>query len=105
MRFKWPSWLTWYKKPEYRDIKEYATNVSTGRRPMSPDGRSNPGIPSRLRLDRILANKTCTCGRCVAMFHRTAGWLGAGLGLTQIVLLFDRQPDVLVRLLHVSQVH
>lgn len=73
MRFKWPSWLTWYKKPEYRDIKEYATNVSTGRRPMSPDGRSNPGIPSRLRLDRILANKTCTCGRCVAMFHPTAG--------------------------------
>ncbi|KAK4033646.1 hypothetical protein C8A01DRAFT_39879 [Parachaetomium inaequale] len=59
MRFQLPSWLCWYKKPEYRDFKEYATNVSTGRRPMSPDGR-NGGIPSRLRLDRILANKTCS---------------------------------------------
>ncbi|KAK3293180.1 uncharacterized protein B0H64DRAFT_465250 [Chaetomium fimeti] len=54
-----PSWLSWYKKPEYRDIKEYAANVSSGRRPVSPDGR-NGGIPSRLRLDRILANKTCS---------------------------------------------
>ncbi|KAH6623068.1 hypothetical protein F5144DRAFT_657160 [Chaetomium tenue] len=59
MRFQPPSWLNWYKKPEYRDIKEYATNVSSGRRPVSPDGR-NGGIPSRLRLDRILANKTCS---------------------------------------------
>ncbi|EAQ83734.1 hypothetical protein CHGG_10138 [Chaetomium globosum CBS 148.51] len=59
MRFQPPSWLNWYKKPEYRDIKEYATNVSAGRRPVSPDGR-NGGIPSRLRLDRILANKTCS---------------------------------------------
>ncbi len=53
----WLSWLSWYKKPEYRDFKEYATNVSSGRRPMSPDGRG--GIPGRLRLDRILQNKTC----------------------------------------------
>ncbi|KAM7190877.1 hypothetical protein V8F20_009561 [Naviculisporaceae sp. PSN 640] len=54
-----PSWLVWYKKPEYRDIKEYADNVNTGRRPMSPDGRRT-AIPSRLRLDRILENKTCS---------------------------------------------
>lgn len=58
MLFKFPSWLSWYKKPEYRDIKEYSTNISTGKRPLSPDGR-NGGIPSRLRLERILANKTC----------------------------------------------
>jgi hypothetical protein len=55
---KFPSWLTWYKKPEYRDIKEYATNISSGKRAPSPDGRNGP-IPSRLRLERILANKTC----------------------------------------------
>jgi hypothetical protein len=65
MQFQPPSWLNWYKKPEYRDIKEYATNVSSGRRPVSPDGR-NGGIPSRLRLDRILANKTCK-SRCTAV--------------------------------------
>ncbi|KAK4101189.1 hypothetical protein N658DRAFT_426064 [Parathielavia hyrcaniae] len=58
MRFRFPSWLSWYKKPEYRDFREYATNVSSGQRPLSPDGR-NGGIPSRLRLERILANKTC----------------------------------------------
>ncbi|KAK4155970.1 hypothetical protein C8A00DRAFT_41446 [Chaetomidium leptoderma] len=59
MRFQLPSWLSWYKKPEYRDIKEYATNISTGKRPPSPDGR-NGGIPNRLQLERILANKTCS---------------------------------------------
>jgi hypothetical protein len=58
MPLRLPSWLSWYKKPEYRDFNEYATNVSSGQRPLSPDGR-NGGIPSRLRLDRILVNKTC----------------------------------------------
>jgi hypothetical protein len=57
MRF--PSWLTWYKKPEYRDIREYADNINTGKRSMSPVGRGC-SIPSRLRLDRILENKTCS---------------------------------------------
>jgi len=57
MRF--PSWLTWYKKPEYRDIREYADNINTGKRSMSPAGRAC-SIPSRLRLDRILENKTCS---------------------------------------------
>jgi hypothetical protein len=70
MQFRFPSWLSWYKKPEYRDFKEYATNVSAGRRPMSPDGR-NGGIPGRLRLERILANKTCqwccTVVRCAGL--------------------------------------
>ncbi|KAK0735957.1 hypothetical protein B0T21DRAFT_288256 [Apiosordaria backusii] len=57
MPFKVPSWLHWYKKPEYRDIKEYSACVSSGERPQSP---SPAAIPSRLRLDRILANKTCS---------------------------------------------
>ncbi|TPX10299.1 uncharacterized protein E0L32_008704 [Thyridium curvatum] len=55
-----PSWLTWYKKPEYRDIKEYSTAVGTGRRQPSPDGRNKTAIPSRLKLDRVLENKTCS---------------------------------------------
>jgi hypothetical protein len=69
---KIPSWLSWYKKPEYRDFKEYATSISTGKRPLSPDGR-NGGIPSRLRLDRILANKTCQCYLNVPQRCRVSG--------------------------------
>ncbi|KAK4187772.1 hypothetical protein QBC35DRAFT_384064 [Podospora australis] len=56
-----PSWLSWYKKPEYRDIKEYSAYASAGTRPLSPNpGGHNGCIPSRLKLDRILANKTCS---------------------------------------------
>ncbi|KAL8354495.1 hypothetical protein RB601_004071 [Gaeumannomyces tritici] len=55
-----PSWMVWYKKPEYRDIKEYSAQISTGQRSFSPDGRSRLAIPGRLRLERILANKTCS---------------------------------------------
>lgn len=58
MRLELPSWLRWYKKPAYRDFKEYAAKLSSGQRPASFDCR-NGGIPSRLQLDRILANKTC----------------------------------------------
>ncbi|KAK3372643.1 hypothetical protein B0H63DRAFT_401399 [Podospora didyma] len=58
-RIRLPSWLSWYKKPEYRDFREYATTVSTGKRSLSPDGRKS-AIPTRLRLERILANKTCS---------------------------------------------
>lgn len=54
-----PSWLNWYKKPEYRDIKEYSNAVVSGKRPLSPDGRSRTHIPARLRLERVLENKTC----------------------------------------------
>ncbi|KAL1842955.1 hypothetical protein VTJ49DRAFT_3596 [Mycothermus thermophilus] len=60
LSFGIPSWLRWYKKPEYRDIREYAANVSSGRRALSPDRNSSGGIPHRLQLERILANKTCS---------------------------------------------
>ncbi|KAK4159402.1 hypothetical protein QBC43DRAFT_361935 [Cladorrhinum sp. PSN259] len=59
MPAKLPSWLVWYKKPEWRDIKQYAAEVSREGRPPSLDGR-NTAIPSRLALDRILGNKTCS---------------------------------------------
>ncbi|ERT02447.1 uncharacterized protein SPSK_05292 [Sporothrix schenckii 1099-18] len=55
-----PSWLNWYKKPEYRDIKEYSNAVVSGKRPLSPDGRARTHIPARLRLERVLENKTCS---------------------------------------------
>jgi hypothetical protein len=56
---KFPSWLTWYKKPEFRDIREYSKAVAAGRRSLSPDGRNKTAIPSRLKLTRVLENKTC----------------------------------------------
>ncbi|KAM4054478.1 regulator of G protein signaling domain-containing protein [Hirsutella rhossiliensis] len=55
----WPAWLTWYKKPEFRDIKEYSQAVGSGKRPISPDGRSSM-IPRHLKVDRVLDNKTCS---------------------------------------------
>ncbi|KAH8886982.1 regulator of G protein signaling superfamily [Thozetella sp. PMI_491] len=56
----WPSWLVWYKKPEYRDIKEYSTAISSNKRSFSPDGRSGSSVPSQLKLERVLDNKTCS---------------------------------------------
>ncbi|TLD07323.1 hypothetical protein PgNI_11097 [Pyricularia grisea] len=55
-----PPWLVWYKKPDYRDIREYATEISSGKRAFSPEPRGKITVPSRLRLERILANKTCS---------------------------------------------
>ncbi|KAM0326967.1 hypothetical protein ACHAQA_006088 [Verticillium albo-atrum] len=55
-----PSWLQWYKKPEYRDIKQFSTDVKDGRRSISSDGRGKSSVPPHLSLDRVLANKTCS---------------------------------------------
>lgn len=55
---KWPAWLTWYKKPEFRDIKEYSDAVGSGKRAISPSGR-NSMIPWQLSIDRVLDNRTC----------------------------------------------
>ncbi|KAG7129316.1 hypothetical protein HYQ45_011480 [Verticillium longisporum] len=55
-----PTWLQWYKKPEYRDIKQYSTDVRNGRRSISSDGKGKSSIPPHLSLDRVLANKTCS---------------------------------------------
>lgn len=63
---KLPSWLVWYKKPEYRDIREYSKSVGSGHRAPSPDGRNKSAIPSRLSLERVLENKTCTLGYSVS---------------------------------------
>lgn len=58
-RFSFPDWMVWYKKPEYRDFREYATAIRTGRRPLSRDGRDKSPIPARLSLEKVLANETC----------------------------------------------
>ncbi|KAJ0164095.1 hypothetical protein CTA2_1762 [Colletotrichum tanaceti] len=55
-----PEWLIWYKKPEYRDFKEYAAAIRSGRRPLSRDGRDKSPIPARLSLEKVLANQTCS---------------------------------------------
>ncbi|KAJ4415805.1 hypothetical protein N0V85_002570 [Neurospora sp. IMI 360204] len=57
---QFPEWLVWYKKPEYRNFKEYANNVSSGKRSPSPYAGREGMIPSRLRIERILQNKTCS---------------------------------------------
>ncbi|OLN97905.1 hypothetical protein CCHL11_02520 [Colletotrichum chlorophyti] len=58
--FQFPDWLIWYKKPEYRDFREYAAAIRTGTRPMSRDGREKSPIPARLSLEKVLANETCS---------------------------------------------
>ncbi|KAK8053331.1 hypothetical protein PG996_012632 [Apiospora saccharicola] len=55
-----PSAFVWYKKPEYRDIKEYSSAIVSGRRSLSPDGRGKISVPRSLALERVLANKTCS---------------------------------------------
>lgn len=91
---QFPSWLVWYKKPEYRDIREYATAVGTGKRSISPDGRNKSAIPSRLSLERVLENKTCMLGSYEHWGQRT----------TRLTRRF-RQSHVALRLLYVSQAH
>lgn len=60
---KFASWLNWYKKPSYRDVKVFtkSTNdiVETGQRPPSISSQSDSTVPPSLTLDRVLANKTC----------------------------------------------
>ncbi|KAF3768601.1 hypothetical protein M406DRAFT_327028 [Cryphonectria parasitica EP155] len=60
-----PGWLkVWYKKPEWRDINDYTRMVNDEsliprHRPRSPTP-AFASIPSRLSLDRVLENKTCS---------------------------------------------
>ncbi|PSR93997.1 hypothetical protein BD289DRAFT_364059 [Coniella lustricola] len=54
----------WYKRPEWRDIEDYTRMVNDEtlvprHRPKSPS-QAFAAIPSRLSLDRVLENKTCS---------------------------------------------
>lgn len=61
-------WLlqnVWYKKPQWRDITDYTRELNDESliqryRPQSPSPPARTVIPSRLSLDRVLANKTCS---------------------------------------------
>ncbi|KAL5612007.1 hypothetical protein BROUX41_000430 [Berkeleyomyces rouxiae] len=55
-----PDWMTWYQRPDYRDIREYSKSAVDGRRSPSPDHRSQNAVPPNLRLERVLDNKTCS---------------------------------------------
>lgn len=61
------SWMRlWYRKPQLRDLDDYIRELNDERR-IPEDGQPQKGarktslsIPSRLSLERVLANKTCS---------------------------------------------
>lgn len=67
MPFEFPVWLRWYKKPQWKDIKDYTADVNSenrqGRyhqRTQSQGSGASVAIPSKLALERVLQNKTCS---------------------------------------------
>ncbi|EKD19965.1 hypothetical protein MBM_01917 [Drepanopeziza brunnea f. sp. 'multigermtubi' MB_m1] len=66
-----PEWLRWYKKPSYVDVTQFAKRINerfanapgTGT-PVQPESserrRRSAEIPSKLRLEKILKNRTCS---------------------------------------------
>lgn len=93
----WPVWFTWYKKPDYRDIKEYSTIISSGKRSFSPDSRGG-AIPSQLKLERVLENKTCE--QLPAVFRCTRLkkiFLGSPMSLHDFYMLVRKhQPEAII---------
>lgn len=72
MAIEFPVWLQWYKKPSFVDITQYADRlgeraerVERASTPASPRSseesrrRSSADIPKKLKLERILNNRTC----------------------------------------------
>ncbi|ROV88416.1 hypothetical protein VSDG_09236 [Cytospora chrysosperma] len=62
-----PDWLRiWYRKPQWRDIRDYTRQLNDEdirpTRSSSPNQTSgqSSSIPNRLALDRVLENKTCS---------------------------------------------
>lgn len=62
----WLKERVWYRKPQWRDIHDYTRQLNDEslipgqrQRPDSPSQASTT-IPSRLALDRVLDNKTCS---------------------------------------------
>lgn len=60
-----PAWLkVWYKRPEWRDIRDYTRQLNdesfVGHRQRSSSPGLTTAIPARLALDKVLANKTCS---------------------------------------------
>lgn len=61
-----PGWLKiWYKRPEWRDIRDYTRQLNDEsliprQRPRDLSPPSTTAIPARLALERVLDNKTCS---------------------------------------------
>ncbi|ROV98741.1 hypothetical protein VMCG_06744 [Cytospora schulzeri] len=64
-----PDWLRlWYRKPQWRDIRDYTRQLNDEdiipTRASTPNPAQAPGqatsIPNRLALERVLENKTCS---------------------------------------------
>ncbi|KAL2890859.1 regulator of g protein [Ceratocystis lukuohia] len=55
-----PDWMSWYQRPDYKDIRLYSKAIGEGERSPSPDMRSKNTVPPNLRLERVLDNKTCS---------------------------------------------
>ncbi|KFY29713.1 hypothetical protein V494_08521 [Pseudogymnoascus sp. VKM F-4513 (FW-928)] len=53
------NWIQWYKKPSYQDIREFSTAVRDGKRE-STLRRGSIEVPTRLGLDQLLQNWTCS---------------------------------------------
>lgn len=60
----WLKERVWYRRPRWRDIHDYTRQLNdeslmSRQRPASPSLATTP-IPSRLSLERVLDNKTCS---------------------------------------------
>ncbi|KFY22236.1 hypothetical protein V493_06740 [Pseudogymnoascus sp. VKM F-4281 (FW-2241)] len=53
------NWIQWYKKPSYQDIREFSAAVRDGKRE-STLRRGSIEVPTRLGLDQLLQNWTCS---------------------------------------------
>ncbi|ELR09481.1 hypothetical protein VC83_00603 [Pseudogymnoascus destructans] len=53
------NWIQWYRKPSYQDIREFSAAVRDGKRE-STLRRGSIEVPSRLGLDQLLQNWTCS---------------------------------------------
>lgn len=69
MPSQFPDWLVWYKQPSFVDVNQFASSFGdksgTASNPTTPrcNGevkRNSCDIPSKLSLERILKNRTCT---------------------------------------------
>ncbi|KFZ07149.1 hypothetical protein V501_06720 [Pseudogymnoascus sp. VKM F-4519 (FW-2642)] len=53
------NWIQWYRKPSYQDIQEFSAAVRDGKRE-STLRRGSIEVPTRLGLDQLLQNWTCS---------------------------------------------
>ena len=64
MNVQIPSWLQWYKKPSYVDIREFSATLAdkgaSSPRRNSVESRRSTDVPAKLSLEKILKNQPCT---------------------------------------------